>query len=147
MLEQILESWPVGVLSTYGAHGIDSVPIVFALVDGVLYSPIDAKPKSGRELARIRNIEHDPNYTLLLQHYEDDWTRLWWLKLAGNASVIAVAGGAAPLEALETKYRQYRNSSLLDSTVQVLQLEILSHRSWAFQGEAWLARQFEQTGG
>lgn len=142
MVESILESWPVGVLSTFGARGIDSVPIVFVPVDGMIYSPIDGKPKSGRKLARVRNIERDPRYTLLLQHYDDDWTRLWWLKVSGAACVADTNGQDAVFEALARKYAQYRDRALLETCSQLIRLEPERHVAWAWQGEEWLARQF-----
>jgi len=143
MYHKILESWPVGVLSTYGTRGIDSVPIVFVLVDDVLYSPIDNKPKSGKRLARIRNVERDPRYTLLLQHYDDDWSALWWLKVQGGATVLEVGHAHHDvLGALAAKYSQYRETGLLEGTSTLLRLGIGRHVAWAFQGKDWLARQF-----
>jgi len=148
ILHTIIDTWPVGVLSTFGKAGIDSVPIVFARAEGALFTPVDAKPKSGRQLARIRNLEDDARYTLLLQHFEDDWTRLWWLRIRGHGRPLAPGDGhPRVIEALKAKYEQYRNSdTLLSPATPLIRLEIEGSRAWAWQGETWLAEQFAKGG-
>ncbi|MDZ7683782.1 MAG: pyridoxamine 5'-phosphate oxidase family protein [Gammaproteobacteria bacterium] len=144
MIEKILQSWPVGVLSTFGTDGIDSVPIVFVFAEGALYSPVDAKPKSGRKLARIENLERDPRYTLLLQHYDEDWTQLWWLRIRGRGAPMERGNEAGDvIDALRAKYPQYRTGSLLDSNAPLLRLDIETRRVWAYQGKDWLASRFD----
>jgi PPOX class probable F420-dependent enzyme len=70
--------------------GIDVVPISFALLpDDRLVSIVDQKPKSTTRLRRLDNIRSHPDVTVLVDHYEDDWTRLWWVRLRGRASVVA----------------------------------------------------------
>ena len=63
------------------------VPIVFAYRDGTVYTAIDAKPKATMRLRRIRNIEARPDVSVLVDHYHDDWDRLWWIRLDGVARV------------------------------------------------------------
>jgi PPOX class probable F420-dependent enzyme len=74
-----------GVLSTlHPERGIDAVPCVYAVAaDGRhLAVPIDrVKPKTTTRLQRTRNLEHDPNATLLIEQWDrDDWSRLWWVR-------------------------------------------------------------------
>src|SRR3989442_6021753 len=84
----ILEWWPVAALTTVAESGRPhAVPIVFARAQGALWSPIDGKPKRGGELARIRHIRRDPRVSLLFSHYEEDWTRLWWVRADGEAQI------------------------------------------------------------
>ena len=64
------------------------VPIVFAYEDGRLYTAVDLKPKSTLRLKRLRNIEGNPNVAVLVDHYDDDWSRLWWVRLDGTARVV-----------------------------------------------------------
>jgi PPOX class probable F420-dependent enzyme len=64
------------------------VPFTFALDEDVIYSAIDAKPKSTRALKRLDNIRRDPRVTVLVDHYDDDWSRLWWCRLEGGARVL-----------------------------------------------------------
>jgi PPOX class probable F420-dependent enzyme len=92
--------------------GVDVVPITFALLDGDrLVSIVDQKPKSTTRLRRLANIRAHPEVTVLADHYEDDWERLWWVRLRGRAEVI-VAGEAfdEALAALTGRYPQYRDA-------------------------------------
>jgi PPOX class probable F420-dependent enzyme len=64
------------------------VPIVFALTDAdVLYTAVDAKPKVTSALRRLANIAAHPAVCVLVDHYEDDWSRLWWVRADGTAGV------------------------------------------------------------
>ncbi len=89
--------------------GVDVVPITFALLEGDrLVSIVDQKPKSTTRLRRLTNIRAHPEVTVLVDHYEDDWERLWWVRVRGQASVIA--DGAEfdeALAALTDRYPQY----------------------------------------
>ena len=86
--QQIADS-RVARLATVDAHGRPHlVPIAFALVGGTLYSAVDAKPKRSRTLRRIENARRRPDVTVLIDHYDDDWTRLWWVRLHGKARVL-----------------------------------------------------------
>jgi PPOX class probable F420-dependent enzyme len=82
------------------------VPICFALDGDTLYSAVDEKPKRTRALQRLHNIEANPNVEILIDHYDDDWSRLWWVRLRGRARVVARDERA--LELLAAKYPQYR---------------------------------------
>jgi PPOX class probable F420-dependent enzyme len=64
------------------------VPIAFVLDGDTLYSAVDAKPKRSRTLRRIENARERPDVTVLIDHYEDDWKRLWWVRLRGRARVL-----------------------------------------------------------
>ena len=64
------------------------VPIVFVLDGQTLYSAVDAKPKRSRRLRRVANARERPNVTVLVDNYEDDWGRLWWVRLRGRARVL-----------------------------------------------------------
>ena len=64
------------------------VPIVFALAGDTLYSAVDRKPKRSQRLQRIENARARPDVTILVDHYEDHWSRLWWIRLRGRARVL-----------------------------------------------------------
>ena len=64
------------------------VPIVYAYENGILFTAVDRKPKSTYRLRRLRNIEDNPNVSVLIDHYDDDWSRLWWVRLDGTARVV-----------------------------------------------------------
>jgi PPOX class probable F420-dependent enzyme len=85
------------------------VPVVFALVDGTVYSAVDAKPKRTRRLQRLDNVRADPRCTLLVDHYEDDWSRLWWVRADGTAAVVEDPAADHPgMHALVARHPQYR---------------------------------------
>ncbi len=85
------------------------VPVVFALVDGTVYSAVDAKPKRTRRLQRLANVRADPRCALLVDHYEDDWSRLWWVRADGTAAVVEDPAAAHPgVEALVARHPRYR---------------------------------------
>jgi PPOX class probable F420-dependent enzyme len=89
------------------------VPIVFALaVDGAvaggtIYSAVDAKPKSTLALQRLANIAANPSVCLLADHYDEDWTQLWWARADGVARLAQGAEAAAAVELLSARYPQY----------------------------------------
>lgn len=107
-------SAPVARLATVAPDGTPHlVPVVFALRDDVVYTAVDAKPKSTQRLRRLANIEHNPRVSLLVDHYADDWAQLWWVRVDGIA-VIHRAGNAlqAGYDLLRAKYPQYQSVPL-----------------------------------
>src|SRR6266516_6384724 len=85
------------------------VPVTFAVDGDVIYSAVDAKPKTTARLARLRNIAAEPRVAVLADHYEADWDRLWWARADGAATILAgPAELAAPLALLASRYPQYR---------------------------------------
>lgn len=84
----------VARLATAGADGVPHlVPVVFAVdpgsdggADEIVFA-VDGKPKSGRRLRRLANIDANPAVTLLVDHYDDDWSSLWWVRADGRARV------------------------------------------------------------
>ena len=102
----------VAHLATADAQGRPHVvPIAFAHHDENLYFAVDDKPKRSRNLKRLRNIAGNPLVSVLVDHYEDDWTRLWWVRLDGVAHVLAHnAEAQGALDLLARKYPQYRDA-------------------------------------
>jgi PPOX class probable F420-dependent enzyme len=85
------------------------VAATFAVEDDRLYSAVDHKPKRSRDLRRLRNIQANPQVAVLADHYEDDWERLWWVRVDGRAEIIGdPAGMAGPIRLLAERYTQYR---------------------------------------
>jgi PPOX class probable F420-dependent enzyme len=118
---------PVARLATVTPDGIPHlVPVVFA-VDGdpegdrdVVYTAVDAKPKTTQRLRRLANIESNPQVSLLVDHYADDWTQLWWVRADG---VAAIHSGGEPMHAgyrlLRAKYPQYQSVPLIGPVITV----------------------------
>ena len=102
----------VARLATAGADGSPHiVPIVFALDGDHLYFAVDAKPKRSRALKRLQNIAANPAVSVIVDHYEDDWTKLWWVRADGVARVVTDEAEARhATERLVSRYPQYRNA-------------------------------------
>ena len=78
----------VARLGTVGGDGmIRLVPICFAVVDGWVASAVDHKPKRTGQLRRLGDIEATGSATVLVDHYDEDWSRLWWIRIRGRAEV------------------------------------------------------------
>jgi len=95
-----------------GAH---VVPVCFAYHEGVVYTPIDEKPKRAapEALQRVRNLLRHPEVCLLVDRYAEDWTELAWLQVRGTASLVEdAAERAQALGALRARYPQYRAMDL-----------------------------------
>lgn len=120
---------PVARLATSGSDGAPHVvPVVFAVHGGVVYTAVDGKPKSTQRLRRLANIAHEPRVSLLVDHYDDDWSLLWWVRADGVAAVHdsgpeADSGRAA----LRAKYPQYQVFSL-DGPVIAIRVD--KWRAW-----------------
>ena len=93
------------------------VPICFVIDGGTLYTAVDEKPKRTRRLKRLENIEANPQVEVLIDHYEDDWTQLWWVRLRGAARVV---DDPRALELLAVKYPQYRAESPAGPVIAVV---------------------------
>jgi PPOX class probable F420-dependent enzyme len=111
-VDEVLSQARVGRLGTIAGDGtVRLVPICFVVVDGWLASAVDHKPKRTAQLRRLDDIEAIGSATVLVDHYDEDWTNLWWVRVSGRALVhrqpddVTVAVRAA----LIGKYPQYRD--------------------------------------
>jgi PPOX class probable F420-dependent enzyme len=105
------------------------VPIVFVLDGETLYSAVDAKPKRSRRLRRIENARERPDVTVLVDDYDEDWSRLWWVRLRGRARVLEGGDEAErALALLAAKYEQYEREP---PGVPVLAIDLVEWRSWS----------------
>lgn len=119
-----------GVMSTVDPDGsAHSVPVVFALTGDEIISPIDHKPKTGVVMRRVRNLERDDRVTLLLDHYDEEWTRLAWLMVRGHATVEASASEDL-MRALNARYDQYAPDERHDALIRIRPTR-LSWWSWS----------------
>ena len=117
------------VLSTVTADGRPhAVPCCFFLKGDVVYSAVDAKPKSTLALRRLDNLATNPAACLLVDCYEDDWSKLWWIRVDGTARVL-VDGDERDhaLDLLAAKYPQYQATR---PPGPVIAMDIVSWRSW-----------------
>ncbi len=88
-----------------GAGRPHLVPIVFAVDGDTVYSVVDAKPKRTTSLRRLDNIRVNPAVALLVDHYEEDWSALWWVRAEGTVRILdPAAGGGEGAEAAEASW-------------------------------------------
>ena len=129
-MRALVEGARVGRLATVGPEGRPHlVPICFALAGTTLYSAVDEKPKRSRRLKRLANVEANPRVTVLVDHYEEDWSRLWWVRLDGRARVLAQGTERErALALLGEKYEQYRARP---PTGPVVAVDVENWRRWS----------------
>ena len=109
-LRRRFASSPVARLATVRPDGGPHViPVVFALDGDAVYSAVDAKPKRSRSLQRLANLRADPRCALLVDSYEDDWRRLWWVRADGRGEVVDATPGHPGIRALVGRFPQYRD--------------------------------------
>src|SRR5262245_51784199 len=99
----------VGRLATVTPEGRPHVvPCCFALDGDRIVSAVDAKPKTTPELRRLANLRARPRAALLVDHYAEDWSTLWWVRADGAGRVVEVGPERErALELLAAKYEQY----------------------------------------
>ena len=134
-LEQLSEaraSWlaaaPIGHLATADASGLPHViPVCFVFDGRALFSVLDQKPKSAEliRLRRVRNIQANPQVSLVVDHYEEDWNHLGYILVIGEA-VLLLEGQEhdGAVWSLRQKYSQYRTMDLGANPV----IKITPHR-------------------
>lgn len=136
MDEATLQLWVqearIGHLATVSVEGRPHVvPCCFALSRGneVVYSAVDAKPKSTPALRRLDNLRANPSASLLVDHYSEDWSELWWVRIDGTARII---GSGAEFDRarveLAAKYPQYVDGP---PPGPVIAIEIRAWRAWS----------------
>lgn len=95
-------------LATANTEGLPHlVPIVFVVQANTIYTAVDAKPKSGALLRRLANIAANPQASVLVDGYRDDWTELWWARADGSAHILDGSDMTDALDLLADKYPQY----------------------------------------
>lgn len=116
-----LEAHRVGHLATADASGRPHVvPVCFVVLNGAIYTPLDAKPKrvAVQKLRRVRNLGANPAVCLSVDDYDEDWRRLRWLQVRGHAELVpASEEQAAAIAALRARYPQYRAMPMAEAPV------------------------------
>ncbi len=103
------------------------------LIGSTVYHALDGKPKQQgvMSLRRVRNVLANPKAVVLIDHFEEDWRRLWWVNLGGEARVLTDGPELAQaLLALRKKYSQYREGWPLESGAPVIALDVGRLRYW-----------------
>jgi PPOX class probable F420-dependent enzyme len=121
----------VARLATVGEDGAPHlVPVTFSLDGDRIVTAIDHKPKTTAKLRRLRNIKHNPKVSVLVDHYEEDWARLWWVRADGLAAIVEQEEERQPfLLPLIAKYPQY-----VDRIPQgpVIVINVTRYATWSY---------------
>lgn len=127
----------VAHLATVDAEGRPhAVPVCFAIVQGLLYTPLDRKPKRVpvEQLRRVRDLAANPAVSLLVDEYDEDWTRLRWLQVRGTGVLINPGNEQRlAIAALRERYPQYREMTLEDRPmIRITPVEV---RQWSWSDQ------------
>ena len=117
---RLIQRRPIATLATVDPESEPTVvPICFVHHNGRLYTPIDDKRKrvSWGRLKRLRNIEHNPRVSVLVEEYSKDWSQLAYVLFHGNAEALLPQGPFArehrvAIDLFHDKYAQYRSSTI-----------------------------------
>ena len=124
----------VAHLGTVGSEAEPHVvPVCFVFDGKRFYTAMDQKPKRvpPERLRRLRNIQRNAKVALLLDEYQEDWNRLRYLLIHGEASLVedeAERGQAFQL--LRAKYAQYREVGLEDAAWPLLRIDPEGVHRW-----------------
>ena len=132
---ELVDAARVGRLATVRPSGRPHlVPVTFAMLNPrVVVTAVDHKPKRSANLQRLRNIEGDPRVCLLIDHYDDDWATLWWLRLDGTARTVRdEPDRSAHAEALVAKYEAYAGRA---PAGPVIAIDVQTVTSWNLDPE------------
>lgn len=134
----LLRESRVGRLGTADAAGQPLVvPVCYVFDGGRCFSALDAKPKRvpPRALRRVRNIEANPRVSLVVDRYDEEWSRLAWVILEGRADLVtAGVESAAAVDLLKAKYAQYRAMGLDRETTVIVRITPSRFLSWRGEG-------------
>jgi PPOX class probable F420-dependent enzyme len=128
-MEELLAQARRAVLATIAPDGLPRlVPIAFAYSDSVIYTALDEKPKTvadPHDLARVRDIAARPEVSVLVDQWDEDWTKLAWLRLIGRASILESGVGehAIAVALLRERYPQYASHRLEDRPIIRIAIE------------------------
>jgi PPOX class probable F420-dependent enzyme len=129
-MRELVLAASVGRLATVSAGGRPHiVPLCYALTGDTIYSAVDQKPKQTKALRRIANLRATGHASLLVDHYEDDWDRLWWVRCDGTGRVVVDETEAvSALRQLAGKYAQYAR---IAPSGPVLAVDVATWRAWS----------------
>lgn len=127
-------SAPVARLATAGPDCQPHlVPIVFALAGERIYTAVDDKPKRTTSLRRLANVRANPRVAVLVDHYDDDWSALWWVRADGTGRVVD-AGAPLAREAAARLVERYDHYRAHPPPGPVLVIDVVRWSGWSASG-------------
>lgn len=133
MRQRVRDARVARLATITGAGDPHVVPCCFALTGAsaareVVYSAVDAKPKSTIALRRLANLRAHPRAALLVDHYSDDWSELWWVRVDGAGRVLD--GGSEHDDALALLTRKYPVYAVERPPGAVIAIDVVGWRAW-----------------
>ena len=129
---RFLASCRIAHLATADSDAVPHVvPVCFVLAGAALYTSIDEKPKRGppARLQRLHNIAENPQAVVLADRYDEDWTRLAWVMLRGQAEILTQGAEHDQAQTLlRARYSQYTPMQI--GTLPVIALRIARVTTW-----------------
>jgi len=136
--DRFLRSARTGHLATADAKGRPQVvPVCFVFDGQAIYSVLDAKPKTTplRQLRRVKNILANPQVSLVVDHYEENWDKLQYILVSGDAELLeSDEKGVVAIAMLREKYPQYQAMDLDQSPV--IKITPVRYSPWSSQPPA-----------
>ena len=129
-LVELIDSADVARFATTDGRQPHLVPVVLVSAGNHIYLPIDGKLKKPGTLKRLSNIELHPEVTLLVDHYEDDWSQLWWVRVDAIASIVPMP--TAVRNKFTEKYTGYGHTEI---GIESIKLEVVNVRKWSNSAE------------
>ena len=118
----------VGTLDERGR--VHLVPVVYVVDGDIWYSPSDAGPRPAK---RLRNVLADPRATVLIDDYDEIWSRVWWVRLRGQGRVVeSEAEGERARRLLVAKYSQFADAPAAEAAGPVMAIDIQGWAGWAY---------------
>ena len=123
-----VRSATLGTVSPDGSPHL--VPCVFAVDPPLIFIPVDGKPKRSRALKRLNNLRMDPRAVLLFHGWDEDWSRLWWVSVKGEALILRTSSDMNHARhLLLARYSQYRTPEELDPIIQIQITDVIEWRA------------------
>ncbi|HIC34497.1 MAG TPA: TIGR03668 family PPOX class F420-dependent oxidoreductase [Gammaproteobacteria bacterium] len=129
-LVELIDSADVARFATTDGIQPHLVPVVLVSEGNHIYLPIDGKLKKPGRLKRMSNIELHPEVALLVDHYEEDWSQLWWVRIDAMASIVPLPTAAR--NKFTEKYSGYGHTEIGNESIK---LEVVNVQKWSNSAE------------
>ena len=106
------------------------MPVVLVSEGNHIYLPIDGKLKKPGTLKRVTNLELHPEVALLVDHYEEDWSQLWWVRVDAVASIVPL-----PTAARNKFIEKYSGYGHTEIGIESIKLEVVNVKKWSNSAE------------
>ncbi len=133
-MREFIESQRIAHLATASAGGEPhNIPLCFWFDGARFYFVIDEKPKreGGVRIKRMRNIAENPQVALVIDHYDEEWSRLAYVLIHGNAEIVQDEREYAhAIQHLRHKYAQYHAMELTQEKNPAIRIEPRHVHAW-----------------